>query len=166
MGDRIAVMNFGVLQQVGPPQELYERPVNKFVAGFIGSPAMNFINVSAKTDDGQTTLSNANLNIPVPDRMKSVVGSEAAELTAGIRPEHFEIIDGTPPGDGATIRATTDVVEFLGNEELLHVRIGEHDLVAIVDASHRVRPGDVLDLWVPLEKIHLFDVEEGKALLA
>ena len=165
MGDRIAVMNFGVLQQVGPPQELYERPVNKFVAGFIGSPAMNFINVSAKSDSGQTTLSNANLDIPVPERMRAVVGSDAAELTAGIRPEHFEIVNGTPPGDGATIRATTDVVEFLGNEELLHVRVGEHDLVAIVDASHRVRPGDVLDLWVPLDKIHLFDTEEGKALL-
>jgi multiple sugar transport system ATP-binding protein len=165
MGDRIAVMNFGVLQQVGPPQELYERPVNKFVAGFIGSPAMNFINVSAKTDTGRTTLSNANLDIPVPERMRSVVGQEASELTAGIRPEHFEIVNGTPPGDGATIRATTDVVEFLGNEELLHVRVGEHDLVAIVDASHRVRPGDVLDLWVPLEKIHLFNAEEGQALL-
>ncbi len=165
MGDRIAVMNFGVLQQVGPPQELYERPSNKFVAGFIGSPAMNFINVSAKTDNGRTTLSNANLDIPVPDRMKAVVGSETAELTAGIRPEHFQIVDGTPPGDGATLRAKTDVVEFLGNEELLHVRVGEHDLVAIVEASHRVRPGDELDLWVPLEKIHLFDVEQGNALL-
>jgi ABC-type sugar transport system ATPase subunit len=55
------------------------------------------------------------------------------------------------------------VVEFLGNEELLHVRVGEHDLVAIVDASHRVRPGDVLELWVPLEKIHLFEAE-GKAI--
>ena len=56
------------------------------------------------------------------------------------------------------------MVEFLGNEELLHVRVGEHDLVAIVDASHRVKPGDVLELYVPLEKVHLFDAEEGKAL--
>jgi ABC-type sugar transport system ATPase subunit len=58
------------------------------------------------------------------------------------------------------------VVEFLGNEELLHVRVGEHDLVAIVDASHRVKPGDALDLHVPLEKIHLFDQQEGKALVS
>ena len=56
------------------------------------------------------------------------------------------------------------MVEFLGNEELLHVRVGDNDLVAIVDASHRVRPGDVLDLFVPMEKIHLFDTEDGKAL--
>jgi multiple sugar transport system ATP-binding protein len=165
MGDRIAVMNFGVLQQVGAPQELYERPVNKFVAGFIGSPAMNFINVTPSTDGGRTMLKNANLELPVPDGLMSSLNSDGGkELTAGVRPEHFEVVNGTPPGPGATIRATTDVVEFLGNEELLHVRVGEHDLVAIVDAERRIRPGDVLDLWVPLEKLHLFDAEEGRAL--
>ena len=58
------------------------------------------------------------------------------------------------------------MVEFLGNEELLHVRVGEHDLVAIVDAARRVKPGDTLTLWVPLDKIHLFDAEEGRALAA
>jgi multiple sugar transport system ATP-binding protein len=166
MGDRIAVMNFGVLQQVGAPQDLYEKPVNKFVAGFIGSPAMNFINVHPSTENGQLALKNASLELPVPDALRtSVNGDGSTELTAGIRPEHFEVVDGTTPGAGATIRATCDVVEFLGNEELLHVRVGEHDLVAIVDASRRVKPGDVLDLWVPLDKIHLFEVEEGKALM-
>jgi len=165
MGDRIAVMNYGVLQQVGAPQDLYEKPVNKFVAGFIGSPAMNFINVHPNTQNGQTTLKNASLELPVPATLRSSVeGDGGKELTAGIRPEHFEVVDGDPPGPGATLRATCDVVEFLGNEELLHVGVGEYDLVAIVDAERRVRPGDVLDLWVPLEKIHLFDVEEGTAL--
>jgi multiple sugar transport system ATP-binding protein len=165
MGDRIAVMNFGVLQQVGPPQELYERPVNKFVAGFIGSPAMNFINVSASREGDRTVLKNANLELPLPERLRPAVdGAAGGELTAGVRPEHFEIIDGAVRSQGATIRATTDVVEFLGNEELLHVRVGEHDLVAIVNASHRIRPGDVVDLFVPMEKIHLFEASEGKAL--
>jgi multiple sugar transport system ATP-binding protein len=165
MGDRIAVMNFGVLQQVGAPQDLYERPVNKFVAGFIGSPAMNFINVEPSTDEGRTVLKNANVELPVPDALRAAILSDGSkELTAGVRPEHFEVVDGTPPGPGATIRATTDVVEFLGNEELLHVRVGEHDLVAIVAAERRIRPGDVLDLWVPLDKIHLFEAEEGHAL--
>jgi multiple sugar transport system ATP-binding protein len=165
MGDRIAVMNFGVLQQVGPPQELYERPVNKFVAGFIGSPAMNFINVTPSTDGGQPMLKNESFSLPVPDRLKSSVqDSNATELTAGIRPEHFQIVDGTAPANSATIHAVTDVVEFLGNEELLHVTVGDHDLVAIVDADRRVRPGDVLDLSVPLDRIHLFDVDEGNAL--
>jgi multiple sugar transport system ATP-binding protein len=164
MGDRIAVMNFGVLQQVGPPQELYERPVNKFVAGFIGSPAMNFINVKADKSGGRAVLKNESLELPLSDRLSAVVDKAEGELTAGVRPEHFQLANGSAPANAASIRATTDVVEFLGNEELLHVRVGEHDLVAIVDASHRVRPGDVLDLWVPLDKIHLFDAAEGKAL--
>jgi len=164
MGDRIAVMNFGVLQQVGPPQDLYEKPVNKFVAGFIGSPAMNFINVTPKTDGGQMMLSNANLELPVPDRLKAAVQAGAQDLTAGVRPEHFQVITNGTPGPGATIRATIDVVEFLGNEELLHVRVGEHDLVAIVDAAHRIKPGDVVDLFVPLEKLHVFDTQEGTTL--
>jgi multiple sugar transport system ATP-binding protein len=167
MGDRIAVMNFGVLQQVGPPQELYEKPVNKFVAGFIGSPSMNFVNVKASTEDGRTVLKNSNFELPLPERLRAssekVVGGE---LTAGVRPEHFEIIESGAAlrSQGATMRATTDVVEFLGNEELLHLRVGEHDLVAIVNASHRVKPGDVVDLFVPIEKIHLFDAAEGMAL--
>jgi len=164
MGDRIAVMNFGVLQQVGPPQELYERPVNKFVAGFIGSPAMNFINVKADKEGDKVVLKNDNFELPVPERLKSVVENAKGELTAGIRPEHFHLGEGSGSGEAAHVRAMTDVVEFLGNEELLHVRVGEHDFVAIVDSSHRIKPGDVLDLWVPLEKIHLFDAEEGDAL--
>ena len=164
MGDRIAVMNFGVLQQIGAPQDLYERPVNKFVAGFIGSPAMNFFNVKADKSNGSVMLKNEALALPVPGRLKEVVSASAGDLTAGVRPEHFEISTGEAAEKGATIRAMTDVVEFLGNEELLHVRVGEHDLVAIVDASHRVKPGDVLELFVPLEKLHLFDAEEGKAL--
>ena len=93
MGDRIAVMNFGVLQQVGSPQSLYENPVNKFVAGFIGSPSMNFINVTASTDNGQTVLKNDSLELPLPDSLSSAVTSgKADELTAGIRPEHFQLL--------------------------------------------------------------------------
>ncbi|HEY5489054.1 MAG TPA: TOBE domain-containing protein, partial [Candidatus Limnocylindrales bacterium] len=166
MGDRIAVMNFGVLQQIGAPQDLYERPINKFVAGFIGSPSMNFINVTPSTQDGKTMLKDASVEIPLPDGLKAAVQeSGTQELTAGIRPEHFEIADANATmGPGATIHTVTDVVEFLGNEELLHVTVGDHDLVAIVGASRRVRPGDVLDLFVPIEKIQLFDAEDGKAL--
>jgi multiple sugar transport system ATP-binding protein len=164
MGDRIAVMNFGVLQQVGPPQDLYQNPVNKFVAGFIGSPAMNFVNVGAKTEGAALKLVGDGMELPVPDSLKGAVGDGAAELTAGIRPEHFEIMNGASRGAGATVRATCDVVEFLGNEELLHVRVGGHDLVAVVDAEHRVRPGDVVELFVPIDKIKLFDAADGQAI--
>src|SRR3954470_6267170 len=74
MGDRIAVMTLGVLQQIGAPQDLYERPVNKFVAGFIGSPAMNFVNVTPTTENGQTMLKNATFELPIPERLKVAVG--------------------------------------------------------------------------------------------
>ena len=164
MGDRIAVMNFGVLQQVGPPQELYQNPVNKFVAGFIGSPAMNFLSVAPKSDGGTLKLVGDGVELPVPDSLRDVASGGAIEMTAGIRPEHFQIMNGAAPGAGAHVRATCDVVEFLGNEELLHVRVGGHDLVAVVDAEHRVRPGDVVELFVPIDKIKLFDTTEGKAL--
>ena len=160
MGDRIAVMNFGVLQQVGAPQELYQNPVNKFVAGFIGSPSMNFMNVAPKSDGGTLTLVGDGIELPVPDGLKNAVEG-SAELTAGVRPEHFQITNGAAPGAGASVRATCDVVEFLGNEELLHVKVGGHDLVAVVGAEHRIRPGDVVDLFVPIDKIKSLQSESG-----
>ena len=164
MGDRIAVMNAGILQQVGPPQYLYEHPVNKFVAGFIGSPSMNFVPVTMESRDGGTpVLRHADLELPLPDRLRGAVGPTTdKKLTAGFRPEHMEL--GAGADGAARIRARCDVVEFLGNEELLHLRVGESDLVGIVEASQRVRPGDVVDLHVPLEKIHVFDEESGLAL--
>ena len=164
MGDRIAVMSAGVLQQVGSPQELYEQPVNKFVAGFIGSPSMNFINVNVHRDSGKTWLKNSDVELAVPERFAGALTSSGDALTAGIRPEHFEVGEAASAEGVAKMRATVDVVEFLGNEELIHMRVGEHDLVAILDTSHRVRPNDVLDMYVPIEKIHLFDQAEGKAL--
>jgi multiple sugar transport system ATP-binding protein len=167
MGDRIAVMNQGLLQQVGSPQDLYEHPVNRFVAGFIGSPSMNFVPVTTASEDGKTVLKNETILIPLPERLRSAVDAAAAkQLVAGFRPEHMELGEIEGGGPVAEMRATCDVVEFLGNEELLHVRVGEQDLVAIVDASHHVRPGDIVDIKVPLDKIHLFDPEDGGSIRA
>jgi multiple sugar transport system ATP-binding protein len=159
MGSRIAVMSRGVLQQVGPPQQLYDHPSNLFVAGFIGSPAMNFANVSAA--DGK--ISGEGFAFGVPERYSSAIDG-AKELVVGFRPEHIDL--GTGDGAGLTVRAKADVVEYLGNEELLHVTVDGHegDVVAVVDSSHRVRPGDVIDLKVPLDRLHLFNAETGDAL--
>ena len=158
MGTRIAVMDKGELQQVGTPQDLYEHPRKLFVAGFIGSPAMNFVNV---TRDG-TEVKGEGITLPIPTRYRSrAEGSNA--LVAGFRPEHLEL--GDQP-NSATIRAKADVVEFLGDEELLHVTVPGHegDVVAVVSSEHRVKPGDILDLKLPLEKLHLFDKETGDSL--
>jgi multiple sugar transport system ATP-binding protein len=163
MGTRIAVMNAGLLQQVGTPQRLYEHPVNKFVAGFIGSPSMNFVTVRTDRVGDKVVLHDGAFTVAVPDRLRDVVGPALGRsLIMGIRPEHLEIGEA---GDGAaSVRTTVDVVEFLGNEELLHLRAGDHDLLALVDARHRVRPGDVLDLSMPLDQVHLFDDASGDAL--
>ncbi|CAN5458002.1 ABC transporter ATP-binding protein [soil metagenome] len=162
MGDRIAVMNQGLLQQVGPPQQLYDHPVNQFVAGFIGSPSMNFVPVDLQAEGGQTTLRNAAMELPLPERLRSALNGQT-QLIAGFRPEHMEI-GATDGRNAAQVRANCDVVEFLGNEELLHLRVGENDMIALVGSSHRVRTGDVLDMHVPLEKVHLFDPQTGLAL--
>jgi multiple sugar transport system ATP-binding protein len=165
MGSRIAVMSEGLLQQVGTPQELYDRPVNRFVAGFIGSPAMNFLDVAVKGSGDGTVLEANEVRIPVPPRFRQVVGDGATtgkRFIAGIRPEHLDI--GQSGGDNAIMPATADVVEYLGNEELLHLTAAGQDIVAVVDASHKVRPGDQLQVTIPLDKVHLFDPESGLSL--
>jgi multiple sugar transport system ATP-binding protein len=157
MGTRIAVMDKGVLQQVGAPQDLYDSPQKLFVAGFIGSPSMNFVNVN-RDGDG---VKGEGVAFPIPTRYRDADSS--GDLVAGFRPEHLEL--GDIP-NSATIRAKADVVEFLGDEELLHVTVQGHegDVVAVVSSENRVKPGDVLDLKLPLEKLHLFDRATGDAL--
>ena len=158
MGSRIAVMSEGLLMQVGTPQQLYDHPANKFVAGFIGSPAMNFVDV--EVTDGQLK-GPGDWTIPVPPRAQEAVPN-GRKIVAGFRPEHLEI--GEADGPTGTFRARADVVEYLGNEELLHVSAADQDIVAIVDSDNRVRPGDIVDLKIPLEKVHLFDPESGETI--
>ncbi len=163
MGTRIAVMNDGLLQQVGTPQELYDRPVNRFVAGFIGSPAMNFVDATVIGTGENAALDAPGMRIPLPVRYREAAGpTTGRSLVAGFRPEHLDL--GTAGDGAATFPAKADVVEYLGNEELLHVTVGGADIVAIVSAEHRVRPGDDLTLHLPLDKLHLFDPSSGASL--
>ena len=159
MGDRIAVMNEGRLQQVGTPQELYDYPLNRFVAGFIGSPSMNFIEV--KGSGGGLTA--PGVSIPVPDRYRAAIGlTDGRSFMAGFRPEHFEI--GAPEAGMASVSGVAEVVEYLGSQELLHVTMNDTDLVAIVDSSSAVKPGQALTLRLPLDRVYLFDSETGLSL--
>ena len=164
MGQRIAVMSRAQLQQVGPPQELYDHPKNKFVAGFIGSPSMNFIPVELKgagTDCAMLEAAGVTIKLPgaFTDVLKAAGGNK---FVLGFRPEHLDVAD-TGVG-AATVQAKADVVEYLGSEELLHVQVAGTDVVAVVSADRRVHPGDVVTLHIPFDKIHIFDATTELAL--
>jgi len=157
MGQRIAVMSDGLLQQVGTPQQLYDHPINRFVAGFIGSPSMNFVETAVP--DGAGEIRTDDLIVPVPPAFKDGMTGMDGKVVVGFRPEHLEL--GEVEGPAALLQGTADVVEYLGNEELLHVTSGGKDIVAIVDSSHRVKPGDVVKLKLPADKLHMFHAETG-----
>jgi len=162
MGERIAVMSEARLQQVGSPQELYDHPDNRFVAGFIGSPSMNFLDVEATGSGNAIVLKGNGVEIPLPERYKdSIKGHEGKKLIAGVRPEHLDVEQDGPAG---TLSGSADVVEYLGNEELIHLTVGDVDVVALIGSEHRVKPGDDLQLKVALEKVHLIDPESTLAL--
>jgi multiple sugar transport system ATP-binding protein len=162
MGTRIAVMNEGRLQQVGTPQELYDRPINRFVAGFIGSPSMNFATVEVSGTSDKLEIVGPSITLPMPPQFREAIGAAGRQLIVGFRPEH--LILGPISGGSATVNAKAEVVEYLGNQELIHASGAGRDIVAVVDSSYRVRPGDMLELRVPLDRIQLFDPDTNFAL--
>jgi multiple sugar transport system ATP-binding protein len=162
MGDRIAVMRDGLLQQVGRPQDLYDHPVNVFVAGFIGSPAMNFATVKA-TEGQDLMFGGAKLELAGEQARAAESRPQGSNLLIGFRPEHIEIANGQA-GDAVKFPATVDVVEYLGNEELIHAQAEGIEIVAMLPSEARVKVGDRVDLAVPMEKLHIFDPESEKAL--
>jgi multiple sugar transport system ATP-binding protein len=159
MGDSIAVMRAGVLQQVGSPEELYTSPQNVFVAGFIGSPSMNLVPV--ETGEGGR-FRHDGFEIELPER---VAGRASGGTVVGFRPEHLRIGEGAASAAGdVRIPATIDVVEYLGDEQLVHLHAGEVDLVAKVPVEPRVRSGQEVELRLPAEKLYLFDRESEESI--
>ncbi len=132
MGDRIAVMNKGVIQQLGSPQQLYEDPRNVFVAGFVGSPPMNLV--------------------PAP-----VVDAGGSSLTAGFRPEHVHIANGA--GDSVRFSAKVDNVEYLGDEQLIHALVKETRIIAKLPPDRTIEVGEDTTFAVPRQNLYLFDAE-------
>lgn len=163
LADRIAVLNGGYLQQVGSPLELFQRPDNKFVAGFIGSPAMNFINAEIKVEDGKTcVVIDANNKIMLDDEMASKV-KENQKVILGLRPQDVELAEGDKSGD---LTVTVDVVETLGWESHVHFKLGDLHFLAVLEADKvkNHKDGDTVKLHVPKSGIHLFDIETEKAI--
>ncbi len=164
VGDRVAVMNAGVLEQIGPPRFVYTFPVNVFVAGFVGSPSMNLVPMTVEAGDDGPVMRAGSLDLPAPEWIRGPgAGPEGAGVTVGIRPEHIRV--GASPADrDAGFRGRCDLVEFLGHQVLVHLRVGDVGLQAFDDPARHVRPGDIVDCCVPLDRIHLFDSQTGRAL--
>jgi multiple sugar transport system ATP-binding protein len=161
MGDRIAVMRDGLLQQVGTPQDLYDHPSNVFVAGFIGSPAMNF--ATASINDGGLTMGSQKLGMS--GRLSELIRGRAqgSSVLLGFRPEHLDLVEA---GETALrIPAKVDVVEYLGNEELLHAQIEGAEIVALVPSDRQVTAGAQVEFTVPADKLQIFDPETEKSLM-
>jgi multiple sugar transport system ATP-binding protein len=167
MATIIAVMNKGVLQQVGKPQALYERPGNVFVAGFIGSPAMNFFDVIVKSSSDGIYLDAETFHVPVPkDRENNFHKYLDKKIIFGIRPEDISSPQYTAPGIIASpIRAKVDVTELMGNEFYLHMLSGDKQFLARVDARTPARAGEEIELVFNMANMHAFDEETEKTLM-
>ena len=186
LADRVAVMRKGVVQQVASPKELYNEPVNLFVAGFIGSPAMNMFSGDLQGD----TLKLPMAEVTLPEEVRSRLSGDAPrQVVVGIRPEHFQ--DAALVGDttehGATFKTKVDVVEWLGSELYVHFQVGgdsdvveladvsdlgtvevpgaSGDVVARIDPASSLAKGQEAELWLDTRRILLFDPESGRNLL-
>jgi multiple sugar transport system ATP-binding protein len=165
LGDRVVVMKDGWIQQVGEPLELYSRPRNRFVAGFIGSPSMNFLDVTLGEVGGAMWAEAPGLRLRLPpDRVQRLAGKRGQGVTLGIRPEDLRPAPGSDAAD-LTAEAVVDVVEPLGSEILLDARIGSTTVVARVDPSVRVRVHEKIRLGFVPERMHFFDATTEASLL-
>ena len=166
MASRIAVINKGMLQQLDTPQELYDRPDNMFVAGFIGAPAMNFFKAKLRKDNGKLVVEAGSFNIPIPpERMKAFQGFVDKPIVFGIRPEDIFNPAFVPPGiHVAAVETKVDVTELMGNEIFLYLLAGSDNIVARVDPRTDFRIGDKVQVSFNLDKCHLFDPETEKAI--
>jgi multiple sugar transport system ATP-binding protein len=164
MASRIAVMNKGILQQLDTPQNLYDYPANLFVAGFIGSPAMNFFPAHLRKDDGALYVDTSDFAVKIPDEhAKSYMSYADREVIFGIRPENIHNPSFAPPGIHATpVDSKVDVTELMGNEVLLYMVSGKNSYVARVDPRTRFQMGDNVQLVFNMDNIHIFDPSVDK----
>lgn len=164
MATRIAVMNKGFLQQLDTPQNLYDMPANLFVAGFIGSPSMNFLPAHIRRDDGNLYVDIGSDKLKIPDAKKATYDRFAGqEVIMGIRPEDIHNPQFVPPSIHAEpIETTVDVTELMGNEIFLYMVSGTNNITARVDPRTRFSIGDKVQMVVNMDNFHIFDPSEDK----
>ncbi len=166
LADRVVVMNQGIIEQVGTPQELYHKPATRFVAGFIGSPAMNFL--PCRLENGSAGLNvriNNQIALPVPpSRTERYAPYKGQEMVLGLRPEHMFDLHGDDKPGWARMDAPVDVVEPMGMETMVHFFVDGIPLCARCEPETPAAPGEILPLTVDLNQMHLIDAASGRVV--
>jgi len=167
LADIIVVMRDGIIEQTGSPLNIFEEPANQFVAGFIGSPQMNFFEGAVETSDGGHTFTNSHLRVPIlPDRFGDTF-TDGQKVTAGFRPE--DIVPhghGVVPKSVVEIEANVDITEMLGNETLLFSALGGREFISRMQQPRMIDPGASMTFDFNVERMHLFDGETGRSIRA
>jgi ABC-type sugar transport system ATPase subunit len=163
MGDRIAVMNDGLLEQVGTPEELYERPANRFVAGFIGSPPMAFLTAAATAEGDGTRLRGSGVDLLVPS---SPAPDVRGDVVVGVRPEGARVWQGDGDGLLGPVRGTVAYIEALGRETFVGVDVGDARLVVHQEGRSTLAPGDEVTFGVHADGLRFFSADDGAAVPA
>jgi len=163
MGTRILVMKDGIMQQNGTPQEIYNRPLNRFVGGFIGSPAMNMIPCRFGEKDGRLIVQGQGFELTVPaERSPQLNAHRNQELILGVRPECFIHLEGENTSDGKeSIQSTVTLVEPLGSEQLIHFTVAGNPAVARLNPRLLFKYGDPLSLGIQMDAVHFFTADTG-----
>ncbi len=168
MGDRIAVMNKGKIQQVGTPEEIYLRPANVFVAGFVGTPQMNFFDASVEVKDKEVVLDAGDFKVVLTEEYVPLLKEYGGKtVIVGIRPEHI-YPKGHLPSTAkkiSWIKGVVDFVEALGSDTILHLNTGKRILVVKISGSHRYEIGSTVEVALDLSNIHVFDKNTQISLL-
>ena len=161
MADRIVVMKDGIIQQIADPQTVYDKPVNRFVASFMGMPPMNFLECSLKEQDGRLLLISEKLAIALPENwIAALTGMKDQQITLGIRPENILV-----GSDGEQIQAKVEVVEPLGSETLLHLRVGVQALVVKAGPDYKPSVGEEIGIAFEMNKAHVFNRQTGITII-
>ena len=166
MGTRVVVLKDGLLQQVDTPHNLYAYPANLFVAGFIGSPAMNFFDATLVGEDGDLHVDGGTFRVKVPEgKVQSLLPYKGKKVIFGIRPDDLHDPRFTPPDiTPGKIKAEVDVTELMGNEVFVHLLIGEKSFVGRFDPRTGVKIGDTVDVVLNVDNMHAFDPQTEKAI--
>jgi multiple sugar transport system ATP-binding protein len=167
LGDRVAVMHKGKVQQFDTPLNVYEKPVNKFVAGFIGSPPMNFIEGEVTSREGELYFNEGKFSLKVSSKMHDkMVQYKNKKVILGVRPENiYDKLFASHATPTNTVRAICDVVETMGSHNYLYLSAGNNSVIASVEGSNKPVPGSNLEIVFDMERVHFFDPQTEKSIV-